>query len=165
MVYSYDMAHINYYLDLAAEAFIVNGDSVLLRLHDKYNIWNGPGGHIDPGEDANEAVLREIWEEVGIKAVLVGPKEWEKMDTSTNFDLVPPMFVNRHKINEHHDHSTFVFAAQSSTREINPQTEADMGIECIWVTQEQLDELKRTDPRLRDETYRYAMRALELASN
>lgn len=158
------MAHINYYLDLTAEAFIVNGDSVLLRLHDKYNIWIGPGGHIDPGEDANEAVLREVWEEVGIKATLVGPKDWVKCDTPTNLDLVPPIFVNRHKINEQHDHSTFIFAAQSSTREISPQTEADMGAECIWVTREELDELRRTDDRLRDETYRYAQKALEIVS-
>ncbi len=32
-----------------------NKGVVLLRLHEKYNIWTGPGGHIDPGEDSNEA--------------------------------------------------------------------------------------------------------------
>lgn len=156
------MAHINYYLDLCIEAFIVNGDAVLLRLHEKYDIWTGPGGHIDPGEDFNEAVLREVWEEVGLKVTLLGPRGWEKTDTQTNLDLVPSHFVNRHKINDIHDHSALIFIARSETREVNPQTEADKGIECRWVTEEELDELHKTDPRLRPEVYRYASAALEL---
>ena len=52
------MAHNNYYLDLCVETFVVNDDAVLLRLHEKYNYWGTPGGHIDPGEDVNEAALR-----------------------------------------------------------------------------------------------------------
>ncbi len=158
------MAHLNYYLDLCVEAYIVNEGSVLLRLHEKYNIWAGPGGHIDPGEDANEAVRREIWEEVGLKVELVGPSEWQKIDTPTNVDLVPPMFVNRHKINDHHDHSCFLFAAKSLSREVEPQAEADKGVRCIWVTQEQLDEMSKTDERFRPEVYRYASMALKLAA-
>jgi 8-oxo-dGTP pyrophosphatase MutT (NUDIX family) len=67
------MAHLNYYLDLCVEVYIVHADAVLLRLHEKYNLWTGPGGHIDPGEDCNEAALREVWEEVGLRVDLVGP--------------------------------------------------------------------------------------------
>lgn len=156
------MAHVNYYLDLCAEAFIVNDGSVLLRLHEKYNLWAGPGGHIDPGEDANEAALREVWEEVGLRVELVGPTGWVKSDTETNIDLVPPMFVNRHTISSTHDHSCFLFAAQSASRDIHPQTEQDKGIECVWVTQEELDEMLKTDTRLRAETHRYASMALRL---
>lgn len=158
------MAHLNYYLDLCIEAFIVNEGAVLLRLHEKYNIWNGPGGHLDPGEDSNEAVLREVWEEVGLKVELVGPVGWEKTDTSSNIDLVPPMFVNRHKINDIHDHSCFVFAAKSISREINPQTEKDKGVPCIWVTQKELDEMHINDERFSSEVHRYASTALKLAS-
>ena len=156
------MAHINYYLDLCADTYIVNGDAVLLRLHEKYNIWLAPGGHVDPGEDLNESALREVWEEVGIKVELVGPKEWARFDTKEYRDLIPPIFINRHKINDTHDHSSVVFVARATTRDINPQTEADKGIECRWVTKEELDELYKTDLRLRPEVYRYASAALEL---
>lgn len=131
------MAHLNYYLDLCAEVFVVNDGAVLLRLHDKYHIWTGPGGHIDPGEDANEAALREVWEEVGLKVELIGPLGWQKADTETNLDLVPPLFVNRHKINDTHEHSAFIFIAKAESRDINPQMEADKSLQCIWVTQEE----------------------------
>ncbi len=155
------MAHYNYYLDLTAEAFIVHENTVLLRFHEKYAIWTGPGGHIDPGEDANEAVLREVWEEVGLKVTLVGPAGWVREDTDTNVDLVPPLFLNRHKINEKHDHSCFIFAARSDSKEIHPQTESDMGVSCIWVTQDELDAMKQKG-ELRAETYRYASKALRM---
>ncbi len=158
------MAHLNYYLDLCAEAFIVNDGAVLLRLHEKYNIWGGPGGHIDPGEDPNEAVLREIWEEVGLKPVLIGPAGWIKQDTESNQDLVPPLFLNRHRINNVHEHATLIFAAISHTRDLDPQSEAEAGAECRWVTPVELDELVKNDKRLRPEIYRYASLALQLAS-
>lgn len=156
------MAHLNYYLDLCVEAFIVNEGCVLLRLHEKYNIWSGPGGHIDPGEDSNQAVLREVWEEVGLKVHLVGPAGWQRADTETNSDLVPPMFVNRHNITPAHDHSCFLFAGRSTSRDICPQAEEDKGVECMWVNQDQLDYLVKTDPRCRSEVYRYASKALTL---
>lgn len=156
------MAHNNYYLDLCVDTFVVNQDAVLLRLHEKYNYWGTPGGHIDQGEDSNEAALREVWEEVGLKVELVGPLGWEKIDTSTNKDLVPPICVNRHSINTTHDHSAFIFVARSAGREIAPQTKEDEGVECRWVTKLELDDLLKNDKRMRPEIHRYASIALEL---
>jgi 8-oxo-dGTP pyrophosphatase MutT (NUDIX family) len=158
------MAHLNYYLDLCVDTYVVHEGAVLLRLHDKYNYWGAPGGHIDPGEDVNEAALREVWEEVGLQATLVAPYGWIKNDSDHNKDLVPPMFVNRHKITDTHDHSAFIFAAKSSAREINPQSLEDIkaAAECIWVTKEELLKLHKRDTRLGGDTYRYALAALEL---
>lgn len=156
------MAHNNFYLDLCVDTYIVEGDAVLLRLHEKYNYWGAPGGHIDAGEDVNEAALREVWEEVGLRVELVGPRGWQQQDTETNKDLVPPLFVNRHAITPTHDHSSFTFAARATSRLINPQTEADQGTDCRWLTKVQLDELRDSDERLRPETYRYATMALAL---
>ena len=156
------MAHLNYYVDLCTDAYIVNDGAVLLRLHEKYNFWIAPGGHMDPGEDINQAVLREVWEEVGLKVELIGPSTWTKQDYNINRDLVPPIFVNRHSINEHHDHSSFIFVAKSNSRKINPQEEASRNTECVWVTQEELNRMHENDTRLRKDVYRYASTALKL---
>lgn len=159
------MAHLNYYLDLCVDTYAVHDGAVLLRLHDKYKYWGAPGGHIDPGEDVNEAALRELWEEAGVKAELVGPQGWVKQDTPIHTDLVPPICINRHKITDTHDHSSFIFAAKATSREINPQTPADIAsaAECIWVTREELIALKEKDARLHENSYRYALMALDLA--
>lgn len=156
------MAHLNYYVDLCTDTFIVNNSAVLLRLHEKYNFWLAPGGHVDPGEDINQAALREVWEEVGLRVELIGPSTWTKQDFDMNKDLIPPIFVNRHSINEHHDHSSFIFVAKSDSREINPQEEASKNVECVWVTQEELDQMHRDDNRLRKDVYRYASAALQI---
>jgi 8-oxo-dGTP pyrophosphatase MutT (NUDIX family) len=156
------MAHNNYYLDLCVDTYVVCGDRVLIRMHEKYHIWGSPGGHIDAGQDANEAAIREVWEEVGLKVRLVGPSGWIKTDTETNQDLVPPLFVNRHSITDTHDHSAFVFAAESDSMEIKPQTDEDQDAECRWVTQAELDEMVVTDKRMRKEVYRYASAVLRV---
>lgn len=158
------MAHLNYYLDLCVEVFAVNENAVLLRLHDKYDIWTGPGGHIDPGEDINEAALREVLEESGLQATLIGPPGWQKTDTDTNIDLVPPMFMNRHRINDVHEHSASIFAAIADSRDINPHETEDATVEFRWVTLVELEEMAVSDKRLRKEVLRYARTALEWSS-
>ena len=157
------MAHNNYYLDLCVETYVVNTGAVLLRLHEKYNLWTGPGGHIDAGQDANEAAVREVLEEAGLNVTLVGPTGWKKEDTETNKDLVPPIFVNRHRINDTHEHSAFIFVATSESREIVPG-EGEEDAECRWVTKDELEAMKTEDSRLRPEIYKYAAKALEIAS-
>ena len=97
-----------------------------------------------------------------MKVELVGPSSWTKKDFDINKDLVPPIFVNRHPITEHHDHSSFIFVAKSNSRDINPQEEASKNAECVWVTKMELDKMHGEDERLRDDVHRYATAALRL---
>jgi|GEM_PF-274684 len=50
--------------------FLLDGDDVLM-LHRKFppnqGLWNGVGGHIEPGETARQAVIREVAEEAGYR--------------------------------------------------------------------------------------------------
>lgn len=59
----------------AASAAIFRGGEVLLVERGKpptRGIWSLPGGHIEAGETAREAALRELGEETGTTADLVG---------------------------------------------------------------------------------------------
>lgn len=59
----------------AASAVIFRGDSVLLVERGKppvSGVWSLPGGHIEPGERARDAARREVAEETGVAADLLG---------------------------------------------------------------------------------------------
>lgn len=45
----------------------MEGRILLLRRGDAVNLWGFPGGAIEPGEGAVEAVKREVYEEVGLR--------------------------------------------------------------------------------------------------
>jgi len=65
------MPHIHDLIDYTAEIFIVYQHKVLIRLHDKYNLWTCPGGHVELDENPNEAAVREAKEETGLDVVLI----------------------------------------------------------------------------------------------
>lgn len=47
-------------------------DAVLLVWHLKSELWLFPGGHVDPDESPAEAAVREVLEETGVHARIVG---------------------------------------------------------------------------------------------
>lgn len=51
--------------------FLVHEGRTLLIWHAKNQMWLPPGGHIEEGEEPEEAVLREIAEEAGVAARVV----------------------------------------------------------------------------------------------
>ncbi len=58
-----------------ASAVILKGREVLLIVRGKgayAGMWSLPGGHIEPGEPAREAALREVKEETCIEAEITG---------------------------------------------------------------------------------------------
>ncbi len=56
-------------LSPAAAACIRDGEGriLLLRRSDGENLWSFPGGAIEPGEGAADAVVREVREEIGLE--------------------------------------------------------------------------------------------------
>ena len=60
---------------LAASVAVMRGDRVLLAARAKPpldHIWSLPGGLVEPGETIAEAALRELMEETGVKADIIG---------------------------------------------------------------------------------------------
>lgn len=50
-----------------AGGIVLNSKKEVLVVNQNNNSWSLPKGHIDPGEDALGAAIREIYEESGIK--------------------------------------------------------------------------------------------------
>lgn len=70
-----------------ATGFVVDKKSILLHWHKKLSMWLPPGGHIEPGEDPQQAIIREVLEETGlsVKVLHTGP------DLQQNYPLqIPP---------------------------------------------------------------------------
>ena len=63
--------------------FVVHEGRVLLHYHRKLGKWLPPGGHIEQNELPDEAAVREVVEETGIRARLVGGHGLRATSTST----------------------------------------------------------------------------------
>ena len=65
----------------AARALVLDPDDRVLLVHFRFShgdVWATPGGGIDPGETAIEAVRRELHEEVGYTDLDIGPAIWTR---------------------------------------------------------------------------------------
>jgi 8-oxo-dGTP pyrophosphatase MutT (NUDIX family) len=51
---------------VTASGIVVGRRGTVLHRHKKLGIWMQPGGHIDPGENPDEAAVREATEELGL---------------------------------------------------------------------------------------------------
>ena len=152
------MPHIHEKIDFTVEVFIVYKDKVLLRKHDKYNKWLSVGGHIEPDEDPVQAAVREVKEEVGLDVILADDLLPSRMGKSGYKELIPPKFLNRHRIDDEHEHVTMTYFATADTDIINEARDKEISGGCRWFSKGEL-----RDPLYGAENHIvfYATRALE----
>ena len=81
--------------------FVVHAERVLLHYHRKLGRWLPPGGHIENNEVPDAAAVREVAEETGIRARLVGPRGLP-IDEPTQ--LVVPAGIQMERIYPGHEH-------------------------------------------------------------
>lgn len=73
--------------------------------------WLPPGGHVDPGERPDEAALREVFEETGLRVRLLDPGPDGPARLSPRvFRPVAPLWVQEEDLGDHR-HLDFVFVA------------------------------------------------------
>lgn len=135
------MPHIHKKIDFCVETYIVHNNKVLLRKHDKYKLWLSVGGHIELDEDPNEAAIREVKEEVGLEIKLFNDKKYSERELDNNKLLIPPQYLNKHFINEEHQHIGMIYFAIAKTNKLK-LSDKEISEECRWFAKEELLENK-----------------------
>ncbi len=147
------MAHIHEKIDWTVSVFIVCGNKVLMRKHDKYDIWLGVGGHIELDEDPIQAGKRECLEEVGLEVKIYG-EDLYKENTDGRLNIPPPAFMNRHFVSETHEHIDFIYFARSESDNVVPENPTDTW---LWLTKDKVLSHSEISPEIQ----KYAISALD----
>lgn len=154
------MPHIHEKIDFCVEVFIVHKDKVLLRMHDKLNIWMSIGGHIELDEDPVQAAYREVKEEVGMDIHIAGVAEGitDKEEKNRGYTyLIPPRYLGKHPVSDTHTHIPFVYFATSDSDVVADSVlDHEKGVETRWFGREDLESAD-----LVPNVYFYATKALE----
>jgi 8-oxo-dGTP pyrophosphatase MutT (NUDIX family) len=142
--------------------FVVHRGQVLLHYHRKLGRWLPPGGHIEDNEVPDDAAVREVLEETGIRARLVG-EHGLPVDFGMPRQLVVPAGVQVENIYPGHQHIDLVYFAVPDARgdvraaEVDPRlAESD---QVAWYDPSALAELGADE-----EIQAWAWRALDAIS-
>lgn len=153
------MPHIHEKIDFTVEVFIVYKNKILLRRHDKYGMWLSIGGHIELDEDPTQAAVREVKEEVGLDIELIGNPMPPIKNNSEYKELLPPKYLNRHRVTPNHEHVCLVYFGKATSDTVVPEKETDVW---GWFTVDELETNKELN--LHEDVLFYAQTALrELA--
>jgi 8-oxo-dGTP pyrophosphatase MutT (NUDIX family) len=121
--------------DWAVTVFVVWRDRVLLHRHPKLGMWLPCGGHVEPGELPDDAAVRELHEESGVRVRLVGP---HPVHAPGPRPLTRPRGVQLETIADGHEHVDLVYWAV-------PEEPYDGGLEgdptLAWCDRDALDHL------------------------
>lgn len=104
--------------------FIVCNDKVLLHLHKKAKKILPLGGHIELNELPEEACIREVKEEAGLKINLYNPVDIslkKSCDLSGEKLLINPMHTIFGDVSPNHSHIDFVYYATTNSFETYPE--------------------------------------------
>lgn len=81
---------------------------MLLHHHPKLGRWLPPGGHVEHSELPDEAAVREVLEETGVRVRLVGRRG---LDITEPHQLVVPAGIQVERIYRGHEHIDLVYFA------------------------------------------------------
>ena len=117
------------------------GAAHVLLIRDRYQHWGFPKGHVEGGETAADAALREVCEETGLSELRLGP-ELRTIDWFFRF---------RGRLIHKYCH---FYLIESPSGEVCPQVEEGI-TECVWLP---------LDEAIRSISYDNAREVLQIAA-
>lgn len=123
--------------DFTVAVFVVHEGRVLLHFHKKLNRWLPPGGHIEPNELPDEAAVREVLEETGVRCTLTGGTRMQYDDHMLPVQLVTPAGIQLEQIGPDHQHIDLIYFATGTPDEPREQVG--------WFALNELEPLALTD--------------------
>jgi 8-oxo-dGTP pyrophosphatase MutT (NUDIX family) len=89
-----------------ASVFVINplNKKLLLVKHQLFDKWVQPGGHIEDNEFPEEAAVREVFEETGLKISLLGER-FPRED-----DFVRPLGIQKNRTLDEDTHVDIIYA-------------------------------------------------------
>lgn len=119
-----------------ASAFVINPENkkILLVKHKKNRRWTQPGGHIEANETPEEAVLREVYEETGMRIKLLGEK------FPREEDFIRPLGIQKNRHSNGDIHVDIIYAAVPNNNNdiILQQEEVD---DVKWFSRNELENI------------------------
>jgi len=119
-----------------------DNNDILMINHAKLNAWLPPGGHIDANELPGDAVLREIYEETGVRARVL-PNTRGLGLPGMELDLPFTIILEDIEGDGTHNHIDMIYLCSAETSDVTsqPSEVSDAG----WFTHEQVKRLKTFD--------------------
>lgn len=119
-----------------ASAFVINPytKKILLVMHKKNKRWTQPGGHIEDDETPEEAALREVYEETGLRVRLLGVR-FPRED-----DFIRPLGIQKNRNSMGDIHIDIIYPAvpnDDAKEQLNMEESEDIG----WFSREELDDI------------------------
>ncbi|WP_232701606.1 NUDIX domain-containing protein [Halobacterium wangiae] len=127
-----------------ATVYVVNDGATALHEHDRLGIRIPPGGHVDRDELPHEAGLREVYEEIGLEATLLGSAP--DVPAPDGRALPSPRYQMLYDIDVHedgrvaHQHVDHLYFATVPSRDIDPAPGEEPPAAWTWYDAEALRE-------------------------
>lgn len=124
--------------EFTVAVFVVNQGRVLLLYHRKLGMWLPPGGHIEPGELPDEAAVREVLEETGVRIRLTGGSG---LDVDYPRQLTRPVGIQLEDIGPGHQHIDLIYFAEPVDDDCAVSEECALRDQAGWYSPAELEAL------------------------